>query len=174
MSNEPEDQPEDAALKTAEEPSEASLALAGETAIEPQLEGEGLAPSQLGTSRFVFATFFGGGILIAFMATKIGSTVWHALGRKWPTVGEPRDEWLYPAAIALGIAIPLYYFRRPDARQYAEEVAEELAQVTWPSKEEVTNSTVIVVMTTLVSTVFFALLDQFWRFVTDKIYGTGI
>lgn len=132
------------------------------------------APTQLGTSRFVFAAFFGGGILIAFMATKIGSALWHGLGRKWPQVGEPRDEYLYPFAIALGVLIPLYYFRKPESRAYAEEVAEELAQVTWPSKQEVTNSTAVVVVTTLLSTVFFALLDQFWRFVTDKIYGTGI
>jgi preprotein translocase subunit SecE len=141
------------------------LALANEAAF---------APTQLGATRFVFAAFFGGGILIAFMTTKIGAAIWHALGRKWTQVGEPRDEWLYPLAIALGIAVPLYYFRKPESRQYAEEVADELAQVTWPSKKEVTNSTVVVVVTTLIATVFFALLDQFWRFVTDKIYGTGI
>jgi preprotein translocase subunit SecE len=167
------DKPED--VEQAEHAAEGALVPAEEGALLPmESSEEAAAPTQLGTSRFVFATFFGGGILIAFMATKIGGAIWHALGRKWPTVGEPRDEWLYPIAIALGIAVPLYFFRRPDARQYAEEVAEELAQVTWPSKEEVTNSTVIVVVTTLASTVFFALLDQFWRFVTDKIYGTGI
>ena len=50
------------------------------------------------------------------------------------------------------------------------EVAEELSKVTWPSRKEVTNSTTVVVLTTVFATVFFALMDRFWGFVTDKIY----
>ena len=49
-------------------------------------------------------------------------------------------------------------------------VAEELSKVTWPSRKEVTNSTTVVVITTLFATLFFALMDRFWAFITDKIY----
>ena len=52
----------------------------------------------------------------------------------------------------------------------ANEVAEELSKVTWPSRKEVTNSTTVVVLTTVFATVFFALMDRFWSFITDKIY----
>jgi preprotein translocase subunit SecE len=65
----------------------------------------------------------------------------------------------------------LYYWRKPTSRQYANEVAEELSKVTWPSRKEVTNSTTVVLFYTLFATVFFALMDQFWKYVTDKIYS---
>ena len=68
--------------------------------------------------------------------------------------------------------VALYYWRKPEARQYANEVAEELSKVTWPSRKEVTNSTTVVVLNTLFATVFFALMDQFWKYVTDKIYSS--
>jgi preprotein translocase subunit SecE len=129
------------------------------------------APSQLGHQRFVYAGFLSLGVGIAFLATKIGAGVWHLLQKRYPQVGDPRDEWVYPAAILAGILITLYCWRRDSTRQYAEEVAEELSKVSWPSKAEVTNSTTIVVVTTIVATIFFAMLDQFWRFVTDKVYG---
>ena len=46
-----------------------------------------------------------------------------------------------------------------------------MSKVTWPSRTEVTNGTFVVIVTTLVSTVFFALMDKFWGFVTNLVYG---
>jgi preprotein translocase subunit SecE len=43
--------------------------------------------------------------------------------------------------------------------------------VTWPSRKEVTNSTTVVLLTTLFATAFFALMDKFWNYVTDHIYS---
>ena len=57
------------------------------------------------------------------------------------------------------------------ARELAEEVAAEMSKVTWPDRTEVTNGTFVVIVTTLVSTVFFALMDRFWGFVTNLVYG---
>jgi preprotein translocase subunit SecE len=73
-------------------------------------------------------------------------------------------------AAVVGILFAIYYWRKQEARQYANEVAEELSKVTWPSRKEVTNSTTVVVLTTVFATVFFALMDRFWGFITDKIY----
>jgi len=44
--------------------------------------------------------------------------------------------------------------------------------VTWPSKDEVVNSTAVVIVATVFSTVFFALMDRFWSFLTNLVYGT--
>jgi preprotein translocase subunit SecE len=148
-------------------PPEAELAAAN---AELAVAG-GEATSQLGHTRFVYAAYFAGGIGVAFLATKIVAGIWHQVAKKWPQAGEPVDQWIYPIAIALGVGVPLYYWRKKSSRQYAEEVAEELSKVSWPTKKEVTNSTTVVVVTTIIATIFFALLDQFWRFVTDKVYG---
>lgn len=129
------------------------------------------APVQLGYQRYVYAAYMAGALLSAFLAAKIGHVAWYRLGQWKPEFGEPKDELVYIVAAALGVLIALYYWRKPSARQYANEVAEELSKVTWPSRKEVTNSTTVVVFTTLFATLFFALMDRFWSFITDKIYS---
>ena len=53
-----------------------------------------------------------------------------------------------------------------------EEIAEELTRVTWPTRQEVTNSTTVVIIATAFATIFFALMDQFWLWVTKHVYGS--
>lgn len=140
-------------------------------AEEADEELEGAGPVQLGYLRFVYAAYMAGAMVVGFLVAKIGHVSWYRLGQWKPEFGEPKDEILFPIAGVVGVLVALYYWRRPDARQYANEVAEELSKVTWPSRKEVTNSTTVVVLTTLFATVFFALMDQFWKYVTDKIYS---
>ena len=128
-------------------------------------------PMQLGYMRFVYAAYMAGAMLVGFLVAKIGHVGWYRLGQWKPEFGEPRDEIVYVVAGAVGIMVALYYWRKPESRQYANEVAEELSKVTWPSRKEVTNSTTVVLFYTLFATVFFALMDQFWKYVTDKIYS---
>lgn len=135
-----------------------------------EVEEEGGAPVQLGYQRYVYAAYMAGAMLTAFLIAKIGHAGWYRLGQWKPDFGEPKDEVVYPVAGVVGILIAIYYWRKADARQYADEVAEELSKVTWPSRKEVTSSTTVVVLTTIFATVFFALMDRFWGFITDKIY----
>ena len=128
------------------------------------------APMQLGTRRFVYAAYFAGAIGIAFLGSKIANLVWQRLESYKPEVGDPRDDLIMPIAAVVGAAVAFYYWRKQEARQYAEEVATELSQVTWPSRQEVTNSTTVVIVATAFATIFFALMDRFWAFVTDLVY----
>jgi preprotein translocase subunit SecE len=129
------------------------------------------APGQLGTKRFVYAFYFAGAIAIAFIASKLFDYAWFRLQSWKPAIGEPKDEYVMPAAALLGGGIALYYWFRTRARQLAEEVATEMSKVTYPTRTEVTNGTFVVIVTAIVSTVFFALMDSFWRFITKLVYG---
>lgn len=140
---------------------------------EAAAEGEA-APAtglQLGWKRFVYGAYFGGAIAVAFVAEKAISTIWHRLGTWKPQLGEAKDEYVLPIAAIIGVGTALYYWRREKTRTYVEQVAEELSKVTWPSRKEVQNSTFVVIVTTAFATVFFALMDQFWRYVTNLVYG---
>jgi len=130
------------------------------------------APAQFGTKRFVYAAYFGGGIVIAFIVSKLLHTGWLKLSQYRPEVGEPHDEVVMPVAAAVGLAAAIYYWKRTRARELAEEVADELSKVTWPSKQEVTNGTAVVLVTTALATLFFTLMDRFWGFVTNLVYGS--
>jgi len=129
------------------------------------------SPTQLGTQRWVYAAYFAGAIGIAFLASKVLAFAWLKLQAWKPAVGEPRDEIVMPLAALIGALAALYYWNRTRARQLAEEVATEMSKVTWPTRTEVTNGTFVVIVTTIISTVFFALMDKFWGFVTNLVYG---
>jgi preprotein translocase subunit SecE len=64
-------------------------------------------------------------------------------------------------------------YRRPDVREWTDEVASELLKVKWPTKKDVTNSTIVVIAASAVATIYLALLDRLWSFVTGIVYGTG-
>jgi preprotein translocase subunit SecE len=130
-----------------------------------------VAPTQLGTKRYVYAGYFFGAVAIAYLFSKIVTLVWQRLQTNWPAMGEPHDEIVMPISAVIGAGAATYYWYRTSARRLVEEVASEMAKVTWPTRAEVTNGTVVVIVTTVVSTLFFALMDKFWGFVTNLVYG---
>jgi preprotein translocase subunit SecE len=129
------------------------------------------SPTQLGTKRFVYAAYFAGAIGIAFLSSKIIDFAWYKLQTWKPSIPEPKDEYVMPIAGLIGVGAAVYYWYRTRARQLAEEVATEMGKVTWPTRTEVTNGTFVVIVTTVVSTIFFALMDKFWGFLTNLVYG---
>ena len=147
---------------------------------EAPAQGEALpvaGPAQLGHARFVYAAYLACGIALAFVVTKMLDFAWYKAGMWKPeyfaTIGvEPKDEFIVPIAAIIAIAVTIRYWRDLKVRTMAEEVAEELSKVTWPSRDEVINSTSVVIVTTIFATVFFALMDQFWLWVTKHVYGS--
>ncbi len=135
-------------------------------------DGGAVAPQQLGTARFVYGAYFAGAIGIAFFASKAVDAAWTRLAMWKPGFGDPHDEYVMPIAALIGAGTAFYYWKRTRARQLAEEVASELSKVTWPTKQEVTNNTAVVLVTTAFAVVFFALMDRFWGFVTNLVYGS--
>ena len=166
----PEDEAQSPAEGEARPEGEAQAPTAEDAEHDIALVGAA-SPTQLGTRRFVYAGYFAGAIGIAFLMSKILDYAWFKLQAYKPTIGEPRDEIVMPLAALIGASAAAYYWFRTRARQLAEEVATEMSKVTWPSRTEVTNGTFVVIVTTVISTVFFALMDKFWGFVTNLVYG---
>lgn len=154
-------------------PKDGVVAVVHDAEGELEDDGEGLAPAQLGAKRYVYAGYFAAAITVAFLTSKFVELLWTRLQMWKPQyVGEPRAELIMPASAALGIAVAWYYWKQQRTRELAEEVASELSKVTWPSKDEVMSSTAVVIVTTIFSTIFFALMDRFWSFLTNLVYGT--
>jgi preprotein translocase subunit SecE len=131
------------------------------------------SPSQLGTRRFVYAGYFAGAIGIAFIMSKAIAYAWHRLQTWKPGLPDPdgNEALIMVASALIGAGVAVYFWYRTRARRLADEVATEMSRVTWPSRTEVTNGTFVVIVTTIVSTVFFALMDRFWGFLTNLVYG---
>ncbi|MDI1478611.1 preprotein translocase subunit SecE [Polyangium sp. y55x31] len=153
---------------------------AGEEAGE---DAEVAAARQLGTDRYVMAGFFGAAILGAYVLGKAIHGIWGNLSnRDWFSRAVPalaavadEDKATYATVIAgvIAVIVTLRTYRRPDVREWTDEVASELIKVKWPTKKDVTNSTMVVIAASAVATLYLALLDRLWSFVTGIVYGTG-
>ncbi|MFO0662206.1 MAG: preprotein translocase subunit SecE [Polyangiaceae bacterium] len=149
---------------------------------EEQPEQDVAAAAPLGATRYVMAGFFTVGIAAAFVLGKMMTAIWNLLAEKaWFQTSlavlarvseEERAELCTTIGGAIALFTTIYVYRRPDVKQWSEEVASELSKVTWPDKAEVTNSTVVVLVTSAFATVYLALLDRFWGFVTNLVYGS--
>jgi len=57
------------------------------------------------------------------------------------------------------------------AIQFLREVRNELANVTWPTREELIGSTLAVLVLCLIVAIFVGLVDKFLTFVFRSFYG---
>lgn len=162
---------------------------AGETALakvsdEEEEEGEAeAAAGQLGTDRYVLAGFFAAGMLGAYVVGRALQGIWIAAANKdWfsqnfarLTAVQDDDKGMYSLILAGLIAIVVVFrtYKRPDVRAWCDEVASELTKVKWPSRKEVSNSTLVVIAASAAATLYLALLDRLWAFVTNLVYGDG-
>lgn len=144
-------------------------------------ELEGQSPAEIGVEKYVHASFFVAGILLSYLASKLLLALWNNLV-DWPAavhavpalLAYSEDERASTTLIVgavVGLLVILRYYRRPAVRGWATDVVGELARVTWPSKETVTSGTLVVLIAGAVATIYVALLDRFWGYLTNLVYG---
>ena len=114
---------------------------------------------QLGTVRYLYTLFFVGGCMVAYLASHVVDTVWFGHENASNAIGA-----------AVGVVAVVAAWRNQPVRTYARETIDELAAVTWPSKQETTNATIVVIVTAVVAALVIFAMDQFWRWVTNAIY----
>lgn len=144
---------------------------------------EDVAAAQLGTERYVLAGFFAFGMLAAYVFGRFMHGVWaYASNKDWLSQTLPRiaavaeDDKTTISFVVGGLSaliLVVRTYRKPEVRSWSDEVASELAKVKWPSKKDVTNSTMIVIAASFIATVYLALLDRLWGFITNLVYGDG-
>jgi preprotein translocase subunit SecE len=83
---------------------------------------------------------------------------------------EQRDSFTLVAGAAVGTLTVVQSYRKESVRTWANEVAAELSKVTWPTREAVLNGTVVVVVASMLATVYVTILDRIWGFLTNLVY----
>lgn len=161
----------------------------GEEAEDEDEEGdeELAAAGQMGHQRYVVAGFLGLWLVVGYICGRAIEGAWaEAVSRNWflqnmPQLAAVEDEGALIsraslslfAGLLIGGAIVLRYYLKPDIRTWADEVAEQLGKVKWPTRKEVGNNTVVVIVASAIITLYLTLLDRFWGFVTNLIYTGG-
>lgn len=142
---------------------------------------ENAVVEHLGVDKYVFASFFGAGIGLAFLMGKLLAAGWSMLAewswavRTFPVLlryaEEERATYTTALGAVVGVIAVVLSLRNDGLRRWAEDVAIELSKVTWPKREAVTNGTIVVIAAGLFATVYIGLLDRLWGFVTMLVYG---
>ncbi len=73
--------------------------------------------------------------------------------------------------ISFGCAV--FCLKNDNIRTLSNEVVDELSKVTWPTREETGQATIVVVVTVLICSAFLGLFDAVWLWLTDRLLGIG-
>jgi preprotein translocase subunit SecE len=148
-----------------------------------EADADAPAAAQLGTDRYVIAGFFAAGLIGAFVLGRLIEGLWNgAINKEWfasavpflAAIGEEtRKTYSFILSGVIALVVVLRTYRRPDVRAWSDDIASELGKVVWPTKKEVYNSTFIVIVASAMATLYLALLDRLWAFVTNIVYGDG-
>jgi preprotein translocase subunit SecE len=114
--------------------------------------------------KWTHVLFAVGAILLAWVFSKTGEWVWGYFGK-------PNGMMLGGIAVVLAGAVAWVCWQNEEVFGLANEAMTELSKVTWPSREETFNSTIIVIITTIIASIILGLFDGIWSWVTRLIYG---
>ncbi|MCK6510759.1 preprotein translocase subunit SecE [Myxococcota bacterium] len=70
--------------------------------------------------------------------------------------------------VAAGISLRLWFHQ--DVNQAAHEVIDEMYRVTWPTGKDTQTSTIVVIITTIIFSLFLWFFDQVWSWATTFLY----
>ncbi len=170
------------AADVVERPASTVLTLSDGAGEPVEAEVESAVPAQMGSARYVHAAFFAAAALAGFLGARLCTSMWNWLV-EWPFAVQHVPQLLRLSeeerggvgsvvGVLLGFWLLIYFYRRPLIRTWAEGVAGELTKVSWPDRDAVTRGTVIVIVASLVATVYVTILDRLWGFATQLVYGS--
>ena len=105
------------------------------------------------------------GIILAWLLAKCGDWAWSYFGTK------SNSFLVGSAAFVVAGTATIIAWRNEVVFGLASEVAGELRKVSWPTRKEVLQSTIVVIMTTIIASGFLGIFDAVWSWVTRQIYG---
>ena len=114
--------------------------------------------------KWTHVLFAVGAILLAWILSKTGEWIWGYFGK-------PNTMLVGGGAMLVAGVVAYICWQNAELFDLANETMGELAKVSWPSREETFNSTIIVIITTIISSLILGVFDGVWSWVTRMIYG---
>jgi preprotein translocase subunit SecE len=83
----------------------------------------------------------------------------------------PSDFKISLAAAIIATVAAIVMYKNDRLYHLANEVANELKKVTWPTAKEVRSATVVVIIMAIISALILGLFDFVWSNLTELVYG---
>jgi preprotein translocase subunit SecE len=90
----------------------------------------------------------------------------------WGYFGSPPSEFkisMFAGVVAILTSVTMY--RSDRFYGLANEVAQELKKVTWPTAKEVRSATTVVIVMAVIAAVILGIFDFAWSNITELVYG---
>ena len=120
----------------------------------------------MGNTKWIHLFFVVGGLLAWFVLKQ--SVDWI-----WGYFDTPNE--LYAVGISGVVAVvgTVIAWRKESLFQNASDIVNELSKVTWPTRKETSAATVVVIITTIISSLFLGVFDLVWSWASAEIYKLG-
>jgi preprotein translocase subunit SecE len=115
-------------------------------------------------NKWIHLLFATGGLVLAWLLAKTGDWVWSYFGK-------PNSFAITSGAVLVAAIVTFVAWRNEELFRLAGEVAQELGKVTWPTRKETFNSTIIVIVTTLIAAGILGVFDAVWSAASRAIYS---
>ena len=113
--------------------------------------------------KWTHVLFAVGTMVLAWILSKTGDWIWGYFGK-------PNGMIVSSAAVGVACIVGYVCWTNEELFNLANETTAELAKVSWPTRQETINSTVIVIVTTIISSLILGVFDGLWSWVTKLIY----
>lgn len=114
--------------------------------------------------KYTHLMFAVGGVILAWLLAKTGDWVWSYFGK-------PNSFAIGTGAMLIAGIAAFIAWRNEYLFTLANEVTGELRKVTWPTRKETFSSTIVVIVTTIIASIFLGVFDGVWAWFTRMIYG---
>ena len=122
--------------------------------------------------RYVIVSILVAAMIVAMTLARGFEWIWVAAGINDPYIFGIRQlplTALMAYVVSFGTAI--FCLKNDNIRTLSNEVVDELSNVTWPSREETVQATIVVVVTVLICAAFIGLFDAVWLWLTNRLLG---
>lgn len=117
----------------------------------------------LGLARWVQATFMACGLLLFWVLDKAAT-----IALTYFT--EPNEIMVTAGSAVVAVLVMFTIYSNATVQRLSNDVAGELSKVTWPSRQETTTSTFVVIIASLIAAAIVGAFDAIWSALTDLIY----
>jgi preprotein translocase subunit SecE len=123
------------------------------------------------SQRYVVVGIIALAIIAAIPLAHLFQWIWVQFGWDDPPILSRELSLTAMIGYSLAVAGAVYCFVHKRTYQLALEVADEMAKVTWPSREETGNATVVVLVTVVICSAYLGAFDAVWLWLTNLVLG---
>ncbi len=123
-----------------------------------------------GLMKYVHLTFVIGMFVAGWLLVKIVGSAWISLNLQFVQIPAPNDAIVFLLGGGIAALLTFYFWKHPGINKLVVEIVTELSKVTWPTRKELSSSTVVVIVVSVISALIVAAFDAFWSWLTGFIY----